>query len=48
MLALYRMLDRGPALRPGVRRFKTIQEANAERGDPYRREDPRLAAREDA
>lgn len=35
MLALYRRLDRSER-RPGVRRFRTLEEANADRGDPYR------------
>jgi hypothetical protein len=46
MLALHRMLHRGPAVAPGVRRFKTIQEANADRGDAYRQEDPPHATSE--
>jgi hypothetical protein len=38
MIALYRALHDGPAVPPGVRRFRSIQEANAERHDPYRRQ----------
>jgi hypothetical protein len=37
MLAFYRSLMRGAPGRPGVQRFRTIEEANAARGDPYRR-----------
>ncbi len=40
MLALHRLLPLGARAVPGVRRFRTIQEANAERGDPLRSEDP--------
>lgn len=36
MLALYRRLDRSER-RSGVRRFRTLEEANADRGDPYRK-----------
>ena len=43
MIALHRQLTGGGNVRRGVRRFRTIQEANAELDDPYRREDPRLA-----
>jgi hypothetical protein len=42
MIALHRQLTGGGNLRRGVRRFRTIQEANADLDDPYRREDPRL------
>ena len=35
MLHLHRQLI--GELRPGVRRFRTIEEANADRDDPYRR-----------
>lgn len=38
MLALYRRLHQGAPATPGVRRFRTIQEANADRDDPYRQE----------
>jgi len=31
-----------PRPTPGVRRFRTVAEANAERGDPYRSERPDL------
>ena len=41
MLALYRRLHQGAAAPRGVRRFRTIQDANAGRGDPYRGEQPR-------
>ena len=37
MLALYRSLTKGAPCQPGVRRFRTLQEANASRNDPYRR-----------
>jgi len=37
MLAFYRSLTRDVPRRTGVRRFKTIEQANADRGDPYRR-----------
>jgi hypothetical protein len=37
MLALYRSLVKGAPRQPGVRRFRTLQEANASRNDPYRR-----------
>ncbi len=40
MIALHRRLT--PALQPGVRRFRSIEEANLDRNDPYRRDDPRL------
>ncbi|MFQ5740186.1 MAG: hypothetical protein ACE5JX_14360 [Acidobacteriota bacterium] len=36
MLAFYRSLVRSPLRRPGVQRFRTLQEANASRDDPYR------------
>ena len=38
MMALYRRFDRSER-RPGVRRFPTLEEANADRGDPYRKGD---------
>ena len=47
MIALHRAFDRGAIGRRGVRRYRTIQEANAERDDPYRREDPRVASDSD-
>lgn len=47
MIGLHRELTGGGTVRRGVRRFRTIQEANAERDDPYRREDPRLAEKSD-
>jgi hypothetical protein len=37
MLAFYRSLMRGAPREVGVRRFRTLQEANASRNDPYRR-----------
>ena len=37
MMALYRSLVKGAPRQPGVRRFRTLQEANASRNDPYRR-----------
>ena len=37
MLAFYRSLAKGASRHPGVRRFRSLQEANADRGDPYRR-----------
>ncbi len=40
MLALYRRLHQGAAATRGVRRFRTIQDANADRDDPYRRDQP--------
>ena len=41
MMALHRQLSSGrSAPRPGVRRFRSIREANAERGDPLRVEVP--------
>jgi hypothetical protein len=36
MLAFYRSVTR-ETRRPGVQRFRTLEEANAARGDPYRR-----------
>lgn len=43
MMALYHRLHKPEAVRdPRVRRFKTLQELNADRDDPYRQEDPRL------
>jgi hypothetical protein len=35
MLEFYRKLN--PPSRPGVRRYRSIEEANADRSDPYRR-----------
>ena len=37
MLAFYRSLVWSEPRRPGVQRFRTLQEANASRNDPYRR-----------
>ncbi len=37
MLAFYRSLVRDSSRRPGVQRFRSLQEANARRNDPYRR-----------
>jgi len=37
MMAFYRSLVRGVPRRAGVQRFRTLQEANASRNDPYRR-----------
>jgi len=37
MLAFHRSLVREAPRRPGVRRFRTLEEANASRNDPYRR-----------
>jgi hypothetical protein len=37
MMAFYRSMVRGAPRRPGVQRFRTLQEANASRNDPYRR-----------
>ncbi len=37
MLALYRSMARGTPRRSGVRRFRTLEEANSSRNDPYRR-----------
>jgi len=34
MLAFHRSLTRGTSLRPGVQRFRTLEEANASRNDP--------------
>jgi len=43
MMAFYRQLQSGrPAPRPGVRRFRTLREANADRNDPLRSEAPGL------
>ena len=36
MLAFYRSLAQGVPRRAGVQRFRTPQEANASRADPYR------------
>jgi len=36
MLAFYRSLTRGTPRRAGVQRFRSLQEANASRNDPYR------------
>jgi len=38
MMTLY--LRFGPRQKPGVRKFRTMEEANADRNDPYRRGDP--------
>jgi hypothetical protein len=35
MLSLYRRFDNSER-RPGVRRFRALEEANADRGDPFR------------
>ena len=44
MMALYRSLCKPePVTGPRVRRFKTLQELNSNRDDPYRREDSGLA-----
>ena len=37
MLAFYRDLFRNAPRRQGVQRFRTLEEANASRNDPYRR-----------
>ena len=37
MLAFYRSMTRGNPRHSGVRRFRTLEEANAARNDPYRR-----------
>jgi hypothetical protein len=37
MLAFYRSLSRNAPRRQGVQRFRTLEEANASRNDPYRR-----------
>ena len=37
MLAFHRSLVGGPRRPAGVRRFRTLEEANADRCDPYRR-----------
>ena len=37
MLAFYRSFTRGTPRRAGVQRFGSLQEANADRNDPYRR-----------
>lgn len=37
MMAFYRSLVRGSSARPVVQRFRTLEEANASRNDPYRR-----------
>ncbi len=45
MMALYRRLCKPEAvIGPRVRRFRTLQELNSDRDDPYRRENPGLAA----
>lgn len=45
MMALYHRLHQPEVVRtPRVRRFKTLQELNADRDDPYRREDHRLGS----
>ena len=43
MMNLYHRLHKPEAVRsPPVRRFKTLQELNSDRDDPYRQENPRL------
>ncbi len=43
MMALYYRLQKPRVVRsPRVRHFRTLQELNSDRDDPYRREDPRL------
>ena len=37
MLYFYRRFSASPSAAPGVRRLRTIEELNEERGDPYRR-----------
>ena len=37
MLAVYRSFTRGAPRQAGVRRFVSLQEADASRSDPYRR-----------
>ena len=37
MLAIFRNLVRDEPRRMGVQRFRTLEEANASRNDPYRR-----------
>ncbi len=37
MLAIFRSMVRGEPRRMGVQRFRTLEEANASRNDPYRR-----------
>lgn len=37
MLAVYRNFARGTPRQAGVQRFRSLQEANAGRSDPYRR-----------
>lgn len=44
MLSLYRRFDPSPRA-PGVRRFRSVEEASEERGDPYRRARPERATR---
>jgi hypothetical protein len=41
MLRFYRRFSASQPAQPGVRRLRSIEELNDERGDPYRR-DPRL------
>jgi hypothetical protein len=40
MLRFYRRFSASSSATPGVRRLRSIEELNEERGDPYRR-DPR-------
>ncbi len=43
MIDLYHRLHKPEAVRrPPVRRFKTLQELNRDRGDPYRQGNPRF------
>ena len=37
MMAFYRSLAKGTHRQAGVQRFRSLQEANASRSDPYRR-----------
>ena len=37
MMAFYRILTRHESRQPGVQRFRSLEEANASRSDPYRR-----------
>jgi len=37
MLSFYRSLTRGTRRKVGVQRFRSLQEANASRDDPYQR-----------
>jgi hypothetical protein len=38
MMTLYRRF--APRLEPGVRKYRTMEEANADRNDPYRQSQP--------